>query len=126
MSKLAYLSLGKNPEDYTDVSYPNSFDIAALEDEIDNSMKIMERNFSETLNKSLEKQIARKALPTIPTDVKDTIESEIDANDGIVLSVQASAAELSNGEGNPNSDLDDSFKSSSKTKDEQKGKQKKE
>ena len=122
ISRLAYLMLGSSIDDYADISYPNSFDIAALEDEIDNSMKIMERNFSETLNKSLQKQISRKALPTVPNDIKEAIESEIDASDGIVSPVQVTA-NLSNGDGNPNSDLGNSFKSKEKVDKDQAGKQ---
>lgn len=112
MCRLAYIQLGKNPDEYKDVKYPNSFDVIALETEIESFFKVMERNFSPTLNKVLMKNIARRVASSSPPDIRNTIEKEIDSSDGIVESITSKSVELSTrdgGEGNPNSNQGDSF-----------------
>lgn len=111
ISKLAYLQLGKEVGLYTDVVYPNSFDIVALEEELDSVIKIMEKNFSTTLNKELQKNIARKSI-TLPNNLMSDIEAEIDKSDGIVEAAKSVSFEQElNGQGNINSNQPDSFKS---------------
>jgi len=84
VSKLAYLLLGKNPEEFEDVRYPSTFDVASLGEELDAQIKIMEKNFSPTLNKTIQKNIARRATPLASQTIKGEIEAEIDSGDGIV------------------------------------------
>jgi len=113
VSKLAYIQLGYDITAYEDVKYPSSFNTVALAEEIDGLLKIMERNFSETLNKTLMKDIARKAISVTPESVKEQIENEIDSGDGNVSSVAKSfdVQAEKDGDGNTNSNLEKSFKS---------------
>lgn len=114
ISRLAYLQLGMDLTSFEEVSYPSTFDVVALAEEIDGMLKIMERNFSETLNKTMMKEIARKAVPTALNNIKKTIESEIDAGDGIVDIVKATGIEQEKqGDGNPNTDMSSSYKTAS-------------
>lgn len=122
ISKLAYIQLGKNPVEFENVKYPSSFNTVALEEEIDGLLKIMERNFSETLNKTLMKDIARKAITVIPESTKEAIETEIEAGDGVVESIKVGMGmEIEpekEGDGNINTDEGKSFKTSKQKQDE--------
>jgi len=108
---MAYMQLGKNVDVYKNVKYPNSFDVIALETEIKSSFDIMERNFSPTLNKVLMKNIARRVASSSPPDIRETIEDEIESEDGIVETISKSSFSGSGGGevGNPNSNQTDSF-----------------
>ena len=111
ISKFAYLQLGKDISDYDNVKYPTSFDTVALEEEIDSILKIMERNFSETLNKTMMKEVARKSTPLVPEKTRELIETEIESGDGIVEPIKLGGIEPEkSGDGNPNSDLEKSYK----------------
>jgi len=111
LCKMAYMQLGKNVDVYKNVKYPNSFDVIALETEIKSSFDIMERNFSPTLNKVLMKNIARRVASSSPPDIRETIEDEIESEDGIVETISKSSFSGSGGGevGNPNSNQTDSF-----------------
>ena len=111
ISRLAYKQLGISDE-YDNVKYPTSFNTVALNEEIDGILKILERNFSTTLNKTIIKEVARKTTPLVSENTKETIEQEIDAGDGIVKPTPSNfriQAEKE-GDGNPASNLSDSFK----------------
>lgn len=84
INKLAYLQYGKDFSKIEPVKYPNSFDISSLEEEINNSFKIMEKNFSVTLNKQMQKDISRRAIPLASQEVRTQVESEIESGTGIV------------------------------------------
>jgi len=86
ISRLAYIQLGKNPEEYQNAKYSESFDVAALSTEIDMLFKILERNFSETLNITLIKNIARKVTTSTPDSIRTEIEKEIELSGGYVES----------------------------------------
>jgi hypothetical protein len=88
ISKIVYDYLGEDYSKYVPVKYPTTFDIAALQDELDSILKVMERNFSVRLNKTLQKKVAAKSLPTITDDIKSEIEQEIEDGDGIVESIK--------------------------------------
>ena len=119
LSKLAYIQLGKPIDSYTDVVYPNSFDMVALAEEIDSILKIMEKNFSPVLNKELQKNIALKSI-TLPNDKVQEINNEIDASDGIVEASSGIGIEQEkDGQGNPNSEQSSSYKSSGTQKKEE-------
>ena len=127
ISKLAYRQLNENIADYENVKYPSSFNTVALSEEVDGLLKVMERNFSETLNKTLMKDIARKAITVTPEAVKEIIENEIDAGDGIVKSDAAMSASLNpdqekDGDGNPNTNQGKSFKPKEKVDKEESSK----
>jgi len=111
VSRLVYLLLKKDPTIYEDVKYPKTFDIVALGEELDSTIKILERNFSQTLNKTIMKDIARKSIPLAPESIRITVESEIDSGDGIVETKTSNAVmPEKQGDGNPNSNLEKSFK----------------
>jgi len=116
ISKLAYLYLGGNVEAFEEVKYPSSFDLLALSDEIEAYFKVMSKNFSVTLNKTLQKNIVRRALPLATQSIKETIEREIDAGSGEVNEVQGQPESKSfdDNSGNPNTNLGDT----TRTKDE--------
>ena len=119
LSKIAYIQSGNDVNNYVDVVYPNSFDIVALSEELDSILKIMEKNFSATLNKSLQKNIARKAI-TLPVDKMIEIENEIESGSGIVESSSINQImSEKDGQGNINSNQSDSFKASSAAKKEE-------
>lgn len=121
--KIAYMLLGKNEEEYQEVKYPDSFDIAALEDEVDSLFTIMSKNFSARLNKTMMKNIARKAVPLADETTRKEIDDEIEAGDGM-LQLEVGTGEdqeddegegkPKNDDGNPNSDLGKSFRSKDK------------
>lgn len=120
-SELAYMFLGKNPEDYQQVKYPESFDIAALEDEIDSLFTIMSKNFSTVLNKQMMKNIARKAVPMLDESTRIEIENEIESGTGLLETGledgedgEDKEKKPKNEDGNPNSDLNKSFRSKQK------------
>ena len=112
LSKLALMQLGKDVESFEEVKYPTSFDIAALEEELLNYMNIMEHNFSPVLNKTIQKNIVRRVIPTSPQSVRTEIENEIDSGDGIVEPVAANTDNLTDERGNPNTDLGKTTKTS--------------
>jgi hypothetical protein len=122
ISRMAYLQLGKDPITFGEVKYPDSFDIIALSDEIDSMLKIMERNFSPILNKTMQKNIARRALPMITDTVRQEIENEIDSGTGIVEPiVKGFGQEEAKGEGkdsgkggNPTSKVSDTYRTKGK------------
>ena len=104
ISKLVYAYTTEDVSDYEETKYPNSFDITALRDELDTIIKIMERNFSTSLNKYLQKNVARRAAPMATDEIKKVIESEIDSGTGIVEVVNTFNTTQQDGvdEGNPN------------------------
>lgn len=108
ISKIVYRLSGKSTSEYEDVKYPTTFDLNELANEIDSFLKVMERNFSTTLNKSIQKTIARRATPLAPQSIRDTIEQEIDSSDGIVEPLKGSSIAENGtstedaGDGNPN------------------------
>jgi hypothetical protein len=106
ISKLAYMQLGTDISTYTGVKYPNSFDVQALTEEIDALFKIMERNMSPTLNKTMFKNIARRVVPQAPEDIRKTIEDEIDSGDGMVETI-FQKEKPSQEDGNPSNRLGD-------------------
>jgi len=115
MSEVAYLQLGKSSEEYEQVHYPTTFDLSTLEEELDSHIKIMEMNFSALLNKTIQKDISRKVVPLAPTSVRDGIEKEIDAGDGVVTAkgTMEEATPVDDGSGNPNlQKLSNTFKTS--------------
>lgn len=128
ISKMAMRKLGKEPteEAYEPVKYPSSFDIGALADEIDGLFKVMSGNFSETLNKTIQKNVARKATPLATQKVRANIEQEIESGTGIV---DVSISEETKGkgeEGNPNMDsLSDTHRGVKDKEFDEKTKQKK-
>lgn len=85
--KLAYMQLGEDVTQYLGVQYPASFDVQALTEEIDATFKIAQRNLSPTLNKTIFKNIARRAVPQAPEDIRTQIEAEIEAGDGVLESL---------------------------------------
>lgn len=135
ISKLALMHLGSDPTSFQEVKYPSTFDIQALADEIDSIFSIMERNFSVRLNKELQKNVARKALPHATQKVLIEVEQEIESGDGIVNPINKNKINEDetkddkrekDGDGNPNTNLGDSFKSSKELEDEEIKKEKKE
>lgn len=85
IDRLVYRWLGKS-DIPAKVNYPTSFDVLTLTEAIDTTFKIVEANFSETLNKHLLKTLVYKSLPVISEDIKIAIEKEIDAGDGTIES----------------------------------------
>jgi len=84
ISKLAYLQLGKKAGEFQLVKYPSSFDVASLSEEIDAQFSVMRGNFSATLNKVIQKNIARRATPLASQVVRKLIEDEIESNNGVI------------------------------------------
>ena len=116
MSMLAYLQLGKDPVDYENVKYPTSFDLTTLDEELDTLMSVMENNFSTVLNKTIQKDIVRKVVPLAPETIRQEIEDEIDAGDGVVEKRGAvtDPRQVDDGDGNPNrQNLSNTFTTSS-------------
>lgn len=111
ISKLVLLQLGKDPEAYEPVKYPDNFDVVAVAEEIDSLFKVMEKNFSSTLNKTLIKNVARRAVSYVPPNIIAEIEKEIEESDGYVESSKAASGiqPEKNGQGNPNTSLDNTF-----------------
>jgi hypothetical protein len=118
ISILAYKQLDQDVSKYEKVEYPVTFDLTSLSEELNSYFDVLERNFSETLNKTIMKDISRKAVPLAPQTIRTTVESEIDAGDGIVTSPKNVMAESSqdedaekDGDGNKlNSDLGKTFR----------------
>jgi len=127
ISKLAYLQFGSNIEDFEEVKYSETFDITSLTEEVEGSFLIMEKNFSVTLNKQMQKDIARKAVPLAPSDIRDQIEDEIEAGDGYVEPSERLNVEkpFDDGSGNPNLQ-DKIFKTKEEQETEEREKKKKE
>ena len=89
----------------------------------------MERNFSMTLNKTIMKNIARRATPLATQDIKKDIEDEIESGDGVVnpVNIMGTIDEDATGEdGNPNSNLGKTFKTNQAKEDDEVKKKKKE
>ena len=127
ISRLAYLQLGENVEEYELAKYPSSFDIGALSTEIDSYLKVMERNFSPTLNKTIQKNIARRAVPLASQAVRKEIEDEIDAGISIVEKTGEEKVDRTGEDGNPNiQNLSDTHRSIQDKEDDEMKKQKKE
>ena len=123
ISRLAYLQLNEDVSKYESVKYPSEFDVVALNEEIDALFKIMERNFSGVLNKTMMKNVARRVTPLAPQSIRKEIEDEINSGDGRVESIKATEnieAEK-NGDGNTNTDLGDSYKTKSDRDKKEKG-----
>lgn len=126
ISIIALALLGKS-EDFEDVKYPVNFDVAGLADEIDSYFKILEKNFSPRLNKTIMKNISRRAVPLATKSVKDEIESEIESSDGIVESTAKRDENVSQEDGNPSSgNISDTHKSKGEMEKEEKQKKRKE
>ncbi len=111
ISKLAYMQLGKDPSKFEEVRYADNFDVSALSDEIESTFKIMERNFSETLNKTLMKNLARRAIPLAPQTVVQQVEKEIESGTGEVKPAYVPDKVKDDGSGNPNVNDKDTFQS---------------
>lgn len=126
LSRLAYLQLGKNPSDYVGVKYPTSFDVQSLSEEIDASFKIMERNLSTLLNKTMSKNIARRAVPQAPEDIRSQIESEIDSGTGIINPVSKGEEKPSEEDGNPSNRQGATFDTKDEKEDRETKKEKEE
>jgi hypothetical protein len=127
ISKLALMQLNKNVDDFESVKYPSNFDVVSLAEEVDSLFKILERNFSTTLNKTLMKDVARRSVSYAPPVVQQQIEDEIDAGTGIVEPLkEAQINQEKGGQGNPNSNLDQTFKTKGELEDEEIQKHKKE
>jgi len=116
LSRIALLQLGKDPSAYEDVKYPDSFDITSLGEEIDAYFKIMGKNFSTTLNKTMMKDISRRAVPLAPNSTRDQIEKEIEAHSGIIeTEKEEKASQEQDGQGNTNvNNLKDTFRTKGK------------
>ena len=120
ISKLAYMFLGKDPEQYQETKYPDTFDIVGLSEEVDSLFKVMSKNFSVRLNKTIQKNIARRALPLVSDAVRTEIENEIESGTGIVESEkEIQAKEDGEGKesgkgGNPDSKVSDTFRTKDK------------
>lgn len=123
--KMVYRHLKKNVDELEETIYPSSFDVGALEEEISCHIGIMERNFSETLNKTMQKNIARRVTPLAPQSERAAIESEIDAGDGIVEPLKTSQDDTGS-VGNPNTSLSNTSKTSDEVHKEEVGKHSKE
>lgn len=131
ISRLALIQMGEDPTKFEDVKYPDAFDIQSLSDEVDAFFKVMEKNFSETMNKEMMKNLSRRALPMAAPATKEKIEQEIEEGDGYIMPVQtrtqimgeelthrasATGEEIDDDVGNPNQNqIRDSFR----TKDRQ-------
>lgn len=110
LGRMALRMIGESPDKYQDVKYPDKFDVAALSDEINSFFKIMKANFSETLNKEIQKNISRRSLPLAPLSVREQIETEIDEGDGTIKGVPDD--EPIGEDGNPNVNrISDKFRS---------------
>ena len=126
ISKLAYLQLGKDPNTFELTKYPSSFDVSALADDIDGYFKIMERNLSVRLNKTIMKTIARRSAPLATQVVKAEIEGEIESGTGVVEPLKGIGGPQSLGEGNPNvSSLSDTHRTTDDKNFDEKTKKKK-
>ena len=122
LSKVALAQLGEDIEDFEEVKYPDSFDVEGLSEEIDAHFKVLEKNFSETLNKTMIKNVARKAVPLAPQSIREDIEKEIDEGNGHVEPSGPSfgADAEKDGDGNPNTDnLQDTFRTNEQHKREE-------
>ena len=84
ISKLAYMWYSKDPEKYEPVNYPTKFDVEGLQQFMETSFAIIERELSERLNKELMKKLARKALPVTTDSIRKEIEKEIEEGDGTI------------------------------------------
>jgi len=114
ISKLAYLQLSGDVSKYESVKYPSEFDVVALSEEVDSLFKIMERNFSGVLNKTMMKNVARRVTPLAPQSIRKEIEDEIDSGDGRVETIKTNNIDSElRGDGNPNTSLGDSYKTKS-------------
>lgn len=87
INQLCYRWLGKESEEPAAVNYPSSFDVLSLTESIQTTFEVVERNFSTRMNKELLKQLANKALPVLPEDIKMEIEKEIESGDGTIESI---------------------------------------
>jgi hypothetical protein len=120
ISRLALMQQNKKADDYESVKYPSNFDVIAIAEEVDSLFKIMERNFSPTLNKTLMKDVARRSVSYAPPVIKQKIEDEIEAGDGIVEPLKATASQPEkDGQGNTNTNLDKTFKTKGELEEEE-------
>jgi len=130
LSRMAYLQLGEDTANYTDTKFADSFNVSALAEEIDAMFKVMRGNFSPILNKEVQKNMARKALPLTTEDIRKSIEDEIEAGDGVVASeggFEDETKPFDDGKGNPNTgNIANTHRTKDKFEKEEKGKQKKE
>ena len=127
ISKFAYLQMGQNPEEYELTKYPRTFDIASLSEEIESYFKIMGSYFSPTLNKEIQRGIARKAVPLASQTVRAEIEKEIESGDGHIEIVSTNSENGKMDEGNPNVNvLSNTHRSKADLKKDEVDKQKKE
>jgi hypothetical protein len=119
-------------QDYDYVVYPRSFDLDALQDQVDMYFKIMERNFSSTLNKFMMKEIARRSIPLATQGIKSVVEDEIESGEGRIDSLQGTWTNIEDEEskipddGNPNSNLGKTFRTKNQLETEEVGHRKSE
>lgn len=127
LSRMVYHMINQDPSNFEESKYPDSFDVAALVDQLDSYLKVMERNFSPTLNKTLMKNIARRAVPLATESIRSLIEDEIEAQDGIVESLTQKEESDNTGEdGNPNFKGGETTRTKGELEEEETKKQKKE
>lgn len=127
LSRMVYLMMGQDPSKFEESKYPDSFDVAALVDQLDSYLKVMERNFSPTLNRTLMKNISRRAVPLATESVRSAIESEIDKHDGIIEPLNKKEETDNTGEdGNPNLNAGDTTRTKDELDEEETKKKKKE
>ena len=127
ISETVYTIQNADLEKFEKVKYPSSFDITALGDEIDSYFKVMNGNFSGKLNKIIQKNIARKAVPMASETEKEEVESEIESGDGLITTGIEEDIDIPGEEGNPNvNKLSDTNKSISDKEKEETQKKKKE
>ena len=126
IGRMVYRHMDKDPDELEETIYPSSFDIGALEDEIESHMGIMERNFSVRLNKVMQKNIARRVTPLAPNKERKEMEDEIESGDGIVEPIKTGPDNETGSEGNPHTTLSNTSKTSTELHKEEVGKHKKE
>lgn len=128
ISRLALMEIKGSADTYETVKYPDNFDVVALAEEIDSIFKVMEKNLSPTLNKTLMKNIARRSVSYAPPIVLQTIEDEINSSEGIIVEASKETTKQAekDGQGNTNTNLDQTFKTKSELEEEEIQKRKKE
>lgn len=129
LNRFAYIQQNKNPEEMELVKYPTSFDVASLSEEIDAMFRVMDGRFSKTLNKTIQKNMARRATPMASQNIRKMIEDEIESNDGEFNSTTSNFNQPNDGGevGNTNVDrVSDTFRTKKDQEFDEKTKKKKE
>jgi hypothetical protein len=118
INELCYRWQGKEPGDaLKPVVYPTKFDVEGLAQSMETTFAIVEREFSERMNKELLKQLSRKSLPIVTEDIRREIESEIESGDGTIAPIVTSGfGEEPGAPGRPASDAGPDSKTSANKK----------